>query len=128
MTTDAARPEQRHSGAGWSLEVDDTANPQVYTLSGEFDFAVSPKLAELLPADPGAESIVLDLTEVEYCDSSCLQAFLRLSARLREAGGRFAVVTTAPAVLRPIQLLGLGDAMPVHPSFDAVRAAWGAGR
>ncbi|MCR6481977.1 STAS domain-containing protein [Amycolatopsis sp. OK19-0408] len=125
MTTDAARPRQRHSGAGWSLEVFDTGDPHVYTLRGEFDFAVSPKLAELLPAEPGAARIVLDMTGVEYCDSSCLQVFLRLSARLREAGGRFAVVSTVHAVVRPIELLGLGDVMPVHPTIDAARASWG---
>jgi anti-sigma B factor antagonist len=28
-------------------------------------------------------------------------------------------------VVRPIELLGLGDVMPVHPSLDAARASWG---
>lgn len=125
MTTDAARPRQRHSGHGWSLDVHGTGDLDVYTLHGEFDFAVSPKLAELLPADPGPARIVLDMTEVGYCDSSCLQAFLRLSTRLRESGGRLAVVTEVPAVVRPIELLGLGEVMPVHPTVAAARASWG---
>ncbi|GAB3164516.1 hypothetical protein GCM10027258_86170 [Amycolatopsis stemonae] len=125
MTTDATRPRQRFSGGGWSLEVRDDGDPHVYTLSGEFDFAVSAKLADLLPGDPGAVRVVLDMTEVEYCDSSCLQVLLRLGGSLREAGGRLALVTTVHAVVRPIELLGLGDVMPVHPSFAAALASWG---
>ncbi|WP_329047891.1 STAS domain-containing protein [Amycolatopsis sp. NBC_01488] len=125
MTTDATRPRQRFSGVGWSLDVHEDGDLEVYTLRGEFDFAVSPKLAELLPAAPGPRRIVLDMDEVEFCDSSCLQILLRLGTRLREAGGKLAVVTTVPAVIRPIELLGLGDVMPVHPSVAATRAAWG---
>ncbi|MGW3965200.1 STAS domain-containing protein [Amycolatopsis sp. NPDC005003] len=125
MTTDAVRPRQRHSGDGWSLEAHDSGDLGVYTLRGEFDFAASAKLAELLPAAPGAARIVMDMAEVEYCDSSCLQVLLRLARGLRAAGGRFAVVSAAPAVTRPIALLGLGDVMPVHPAREAVEAAWG---
>jgi anti-anti-sigma regulatory factor len=45
---------------------------------------------------------------------------------LRAAGGRFAVVTTVPAVARPIKLLGLGDVMPEHATLDAALVSWGA--
>lgn len=126
MTTDAARPRQRFSGDGWSLEVRDAADLSVYTLRGEFDFAVSPKLADLLTPGDDVTRVVADMTEVRYCDSSCLQVLLRLARRLHAAGGRFAVVTAEPAVSRPITLLGLGDVMPVHPALDAVEASWGA--
>jgi anti-sigma B factor antagonist len=126
MTTDATRPRPRSSGEGWSLDEHDTGDVTVYALRGEFDLAVSAKLADLLPADPGARRIVLDMTEVQYCDSSCLQVLLRLGTRLRDAGGRFAVATTVPAVIRPIELLGLGAVMPLHPSVSAARDSWGA--
>ncbi|MGK3201786.1 STAS domain-containing protein [Amycolatopsis sp. MEPSY49] len=125
MTTDATRPRQRYAGDGWSVDAGEGGDLWLFTLRGEFDFAVSAKLAEALPDEPGAGRVVLDMAEVEYCDSSCLQVLLRLGSRLREAGGRLAVVTTVPAVLRPIELLGLGDVMPVHPSVAAVRASWG---
>jgi anti-sigma B factor antagonist len=115
MTTDALRPRPRFSGDGWSVDIHEDGDREVYALRGEFDFAVSVKFAELLPADPGARRVVLDMTEVEYCDSSCLQ----LSGRLREAGGR------AAGVVRPIGLLGLGDVLPLHPSVAAARASRG---
>ncbi len=122
MTTDAARPRQRYSGDGWSLEAHDSGSSTVYTLRGEFDFATSAKPAELLPADPGPARIVVDMAEVAYGDSSCPQVLLRPARGLRAAGGRFAVVSATPAVTRPIGLLGLGDVLPVHP----VEASWGA--
>ncbi len=124
MTTDALRPRQRFSGTGWSVDVHEAGDLEIYTLRGEFDFAVSAKLAEVLPADPGARRVVLDMSETDYCDSSCLQVLLRLGGRLREAGGRLAVVSTAPVVVRPIELLGLGDVMPLHPSVAEARASW----
>jgi anti-sigma B factor antagonist len=126
MTTDATRPRQQHSsGAGWSLDEHDVGGVTVYTLRGEFDLAVSPELATLLPAEVDGDRIVLDMTETRYCDSSCLQVLLRLGARLRETGGRFAVATAVPAIVRPIELLGLGDVMPLHASVAAATASWG---
>lgn len=124
MTTDALRPGQRFSGAGWSVDVREDGDLEIYTLRGEFDLAVAPKLAELLPSDPRDQRVVLEMNEVEYCDSSCLQVLLRLAGRLREAGGELAVVSTGYAVVRPIELLGLGDLMPLHPSLAAARASW----
>ncbi|MEU0793072.1 STAS domain-containing protein [Amycolatopsis sp. NPDC005961] len=124
MTTDALRPRQRFRGDGWSVDVREDGDLEIYTLRGEFDFSVSPKLAEVFPDDPGARRVVLDMDEAEYCDSSCLQVLLRLAGRLREAGGKLAVVTTVPAVTRPIELLGLGDVMPVRPSLAETLASW----
>ncbi|MEU8639307.1 STAS domain-containing protein [Amycolatopsis sp. NPDC048633] len=124
MTTDALRPRQRFSGDGWSVDLHEDGDLEICTLRGEFDFAVSAKLAETLPTDPGARPLVLDMSEVGYCDSSCLQVLLQLSGRVREAGGRLALVTTVPVVVRPIELLGLGDVLPLHPSVAAARASW----
>ncbi|WP_410625521.1 STAS domain-containing protein [Amycolatopsis sp. cmx-8-4] len=125
MTTDATRPRQRSSGEGWSLAKHDAGDATVYVLRGEFDLAVSAKLEGLLPAGTATDRIVLDMTEVTYCDSSCLQVLLRLGNRLRDAGGRFAIATTVTAVVRPIELLSLGAVMPLHPTVDAARASWG---
>jgi anti-sigma B factor antagonist len=89
MTTDATRPRQRVSGEGWSSDEHEAGNATVFVLRGEFDLAVSAKLANLLP------------------------------------GGRFAVASAVHAVVRPIELLGLGEVMPLHPTVAAARASWG---
>ena len=126
MTTDATRPRQRFSGVGWSLDVHEDGDLEVSPCAASSTSRFRAKLAE--PAAGRARAprrIVLDMADVEYCDSSCLQILLRLGTRLREAGGQLAVVTTVHAVVRPIELLGLGDVMPVHPSVAATRAAWG---
>jgi anti-anti-sigma regulatory factor len=49
---------------------------------------------------PAGDRIVLDMTDVRYCDSSCLRVLLRLGTRLR-------------------------DLMPAHPTVGAVLATWG---
>jgi hypothetical protein len=104
MTTDAPRQRERFSGDAWSPAEHVAGSVTAYTLRDEFDLAVAAKLAELLPAEP---------------------VLLRLGTHLRATGGRFAPASAVYAVVRPIELLGPGDLMPVHPSVDAVLATWG---
>ncbi|EME58798.1 STAS domain-containing protein [Amycolatopsis decaplanina] len=121
MTTDVARPHPRHSGDGWTLETHESDGLTVYTMIGEFDFAVSAEFRQVIEDNPPSSGrAVADMTEVRYCDSSCLQVLLRLAQRLR---GRFAVATSVHAVVRPISLLKLDELMPVHPTVEAARSA-----
>ncbi|MFK0247862.1 STAS domain-containing protein [Amycolatopsis azurea] len=123
MTTDVARPLHRSSGDGWTLETYDSDGVTVYAMTGEFDFAVSAELRRLTEEHPPSSGLaVADMTEVRFCDSSCLQVLLRLARRLREGDGRFAIATSVRAVVRPVTLLRLEDLMPVHPTVEAACA------
>ncbi|MEV7553160.1 STAS domain-containing protein [Amycolatopsis sp. NPDC089917] len=124
MTTDVARPLHRSSGDGWTLETYDSDGVTVYAMTGEFDFAVSAKLRQVIEENPPSSGLaVADMTGVRFCDSSCLQVLLRLAQRLGRSDGRFAIATSVHAVVRPVTLLRLEDLMPLHPTVEAARTA-----
>jgi len=55
----------------------------------KLDSSVSPKLKGefLILCEPTVESLVVDLAEVEFCDSSGLSALLMANMRMKEHGG-----------------------------------------
>ena len=59
-------------------------------LSGRLDYATSPALRTILLkfVDKEGQCIIVDLTGVEYADTSGLATLLEAHARLRKHGGR----------------------------------------
>lgn len=83
--------------------------------AGEIDLATSPQLREAL-LDPAtrAGSVVLDLREVTFIDSSGLGVIVGQQKRAQEHDEQFAVaVGGAPAVQRILELSGLVKVLDV---------------
>src|SRR5215218_120528 len=55
----------------------------------------------------GDQKIVLDLTEVEFVDSTVVNALFAAAPRIRAHGGDMAVVLSNPSVLRVFEIAGL---------------------
>jgi anti-sigma B factor antagonist len=94
-------------------------------VTGELDLAGIPALEEALGGLEAArpEAIVLDLTALEFLDSSGLRCLVRANARVRESGGRLAIVMTPGGrVAQTISLTGLDDYLEVHTDLDAATA------
>jgi anti-anti-sigma factor len=81
----------------------------VVVARGEIDLASSPELqAALRSPEAQAPSVVLDLREVTFMDSSGLGVIVGQNARAREEGFSFAVaVTEGREVARILELSGL---------------------
>jgi anti-anti-sigma factor len=81
----------------------------VVVASGEIDLATSPELrAALLDEQARAPSVVLDLREVTFIDSSGLGVIVGQQKRSQEDGARFAVaVAEQSSVERILNLSGL---------------------
>ena len=64
------------------------SDPKVIKLAGELDLAAAPAVkAELMGAvDAGHRQLIVDLTDVEYLDSSTLGALVAAVKRLRPDG------------------------------------------
>ena len=72
--------------------------------------------------DRGDLAVVVDLREVTFVASAVVNAMFRVHRRLRQAGGKMAIVCSDPQVLRVIQVTGLDRAVAVCDDFaDAVR-------
>ena len=63
---------------------------------------------------------MLDLTELEFMDSSAVRVILQADSRAREQGRRLALVTGNGPPHRVLSILGLTDRLDVVARRDAV--------
>jgi anti-sigma B factor antagonist len=94
--------------------------------TGELDLAVVGDFEAALSDESlsGAASVVVDLCELEFMDSSGLRVLLLSSDRFGEAGTPWAVaVREESAVSRLLSLSEVADRLPLHRSLDAALAA-----
>ena len=66
----------------------------------------------------GPSSIVLDLSEVTFLDSTGLGVLITGLKRCRSAGGDLVLVTAQPNVLKVLEITGLNDVFKVHDSVE----------
>jgi anti-sigma B factor antagonist len=83
--------------------------------AGELDIATSEALERaMLEAEQGdAETIVLDLSRLEFIDSTGLRLVIDANARCGGPDGRLRVIAGAPAVERLLDLVGLRERLPL---------------
>ncbi len=93
------------------FEISTDAGPRacIVRLSGDVDMAVVPHLREALDEAlvVGCCNVVLDLSEVNYADSSALGLLVWLDHRLRPEGGRLVLAGARRDVTRVLELSGL---------------------
>jgi anti-sigma B factor antagonist len=94
----------------------------VITVSGEVDLASSPDLdtAIIAAIDSGSSSLVIDLTDVSFMDSSGLGVIVRGLKRCREADKDLDLVITNERVLKVFGITGLDQVIPIHDSVEDI--------
>ncbi len=108
-----------------SLSIDVTAardgHVQLFALGGSLDIATSPSLRAALmeAADRDKHEIVVDLTHLEFLDSTGLGALIGAHKRAAEHGGSVRIVAQEGQILRLLRITGLLDVFAVYPSIDA---------
>jgi len=92
------------------------------TVSVEVDLATSPELdiAIIAAIDFGATSVVIDLTDVSFMDSSGLGVIVRALKRCREAENDLDLVITNERVLKVFGITGLDQVIPIHASIQDI--------
>ena len=72
----------------------------------------------------GAERVVIDLTEVTFCDSGGLSLFVGLHKRVTAANGQLRLARPQPQVLAVLHATNLDRLLTVHATVDeAVQAS-----
>jgi anti-sigma B factor antagonist len=109
----------------YSVEHDPVEGALLVTASGELDLAAAPRLATVLSiATAGAEPcVVLDLTAVDFIDSTALGAIMHASAEADSAGKAMLVVALDGPVRRLLEITNLTGRFRVYPSRDDALAA-----
>jgi anti-sigma B factor antagonist len=80
-------------------------------VSGEVDAHTSPGLQRCVDeaVAGGATSLVIDVTEMTFIDSSGLRVLVHARQRTADAGGRFGLHQPSDSVVRLLELTGLND-------------------
>jgi anti-anti-sigma factor len=94
----------------------------VVTPRGELDVAGTPALEDALAEvlrEPDVQAVVIDLSQLEFMDSSGLRAVVLADQRLRGDGLRFALVRGGEPVHRVFELTRMTDRLTwVHAPGD----------
>ncbi len=108
------------TGAELDVTVRKLQGTAVVAVAGEIDVYTSPLLQERLVEvlREGISSIVLDLSEVTFLDSTGLGVLITGLKRCRSAGGDLSLVTAQPNVLKVLEITGLNDVFQIHDSVD----------
>jgi anti-sigma B factor antagonist len=82
---------------------------QVYELSGSLDIATSPTVRAALSdaSERGDHRLIVDLTNVEFLDSTGLGALIGAQRRAKEFGGEVRLVVKEGQILRLLRITGL---------------------
>jgi anti-sigma B factor antagonist len=106
------------------LGIDEDGKAHIVRLGGELDLYNADSVREALftACDDGPERIVVDLSEVEFMDSTALGVLIEARSRL---ANRKAFMLAAPGVetKRALQISGLDRHFSMHESVEDALAA-----
>jgi anti-sigma B factor antagonist len=91
------------------------------SVSGELDLATTPQLeqqARALLAD-GARSIVIDLADLSFIDSTGLRLLLVLSQQAADEGWRLLITRPSEQVQTILKITGTGAELPIEDASSA---------
>lgn len=92
------------------VEVDESGDTPVVRVVGELDIYTAPRLREALLGVVGRHrgSVVVDLTDLEFIDSTGLGVLVSAVKRVRAFDGASVVLSApSPAVMRVLDVTGL---------------------
>jgi anti-sigma B factor antagonist len=91
----------------------------VVSLRGEVDLEHSPAAREvLLSCVRSGRDLAVDLSGVEYIDSSGIASLVEAFQEARRRGSRFSLVAVSPAALRVFELARLDRVFTIHETLE----------
>jgi len=110
----------------FSMSEHEDGGVRVIAVAGELDIATAPQLCARLDATRTGRRprLLVDLTAVDFCDSTGLRALLGAASEVRAHGGRFAIVCPPRGdVARLLEIVGAGEWMAIHSDPKSGMAA-----
>jgi anti-sigma B factor antagonist len=105
------------SADGFKIQERDEDGVRIVAIAGELDIATAPELCARLDAGRAGRHprLLVDLTELDFCDSTGLRALLGAASEVRAGGGQFVLVCPPDGdVARLLTIVGAGEWMAVH--------------
>jgi anti-sigma B factor antagonist len=103
------------------LDVSVQGEWSVLRVGGEVDVATAPRLREQLIAlvNDQRYHLVVDLSEVDFIDSTGLGVLIGALKRVRSRDGDLHLVCSDDRILRVFEITGLDQIFTIHESVDA---------
>lgn len=92
------------------------SKPPIIELTGEVDVYTAPQLKQqmIVLLEGGARALIVDLTKVEYLDSTALGVLIGGLKRLRERDGNVVLVCPSPRIRRVFEITGLDKIFDIY--------------
>ena len=96
---------------------------RIVKLEGSCDLATAPSLRQTLHAltGPGVTDVILEVSELEFIDSTGLGVVRGAMRRLREAGATLRIAGAQSIVRRVLEITDLDKVIPLQDSVAAQR-------
>ncbi|MGJ6969084.1 STAS domain-containing protein [Streptosporangium sp. G11] len=113
-----------------AVRVTDVSDPAVketllLALAGELDYSNAERFHHDLQEaiGEGRGDLVIDLTDLTFCDSTGIQSFLNTRQTVQDRGGSIVLANLHPRLERLFHLTGLAQAFGIQPTVaDALKA------
>ena len=103
-----------------SYEIRNVNGAAVVALTGDVDLQTSPVVRQkLLESLEGNNRVVVDLSAVNYIDSSGVASLVEAFQVSRKKGSSFALASVSAAAMRVLSLARLDKVFTIHPSVEA---------
>ena len=106
----------------FSVTVSSHGRWEVLTVTGEIDMATAPRFRQRLLGviSAGVQNVVIDLSGVDFIDSTGLGVLMGAAKRVRSTGGDIRLVMSGSRLAELIELTRLDRVLDV---FDSISAA-----
>ncbi|MEV0195575.1 STAS domain-containing protein [Nonomuraea sp. NPDC050691] len=107
------------------ISADPATGACVLALAGELDYITAAQLRADMEStlQPEHRHLVLDLSGLEFCDSTGIRLFLVFRKLILERGGSIALAGLTSRLERVFHMTGLSQAFDLYPDADQARAA-----
>jgi anti-sigma B factor antagonist len=105
---------------GFRFELRSEPGRTVLTVFGELDLASCSQLAETLTQLADRETLVIDLRQLGFIDSTGISLLVRTHRSCQEAGHRLVLVDGGGQVHRLLELTGLVDSLDLVRDLDSL--------
>ncbi|MBL4748274.1 MAG: STAS domain-containing protein [Magnetovibrio sp.] len=108
------------------INTSEQSGVKIVALSGEVDLSTSPQVRNaLLDCILGGSSVVVDLSQVAYIDSSGIASLVEAFQSAKSRGQGFALANIGQTPMRVLQLARLDKVFVIHDAVDDAVAALG---
>jgi anti-sigma B factor antagonist len=111
---------QHHAHEDLSIHIHVVEGLHVFELTGSLDIATSPAVRAALTnaSEQGDHRLIVDLTKVDFLDSTGLGALIGGQRRAKEFDGEIRLVAKEGQILRLLRITGLLKVFAVYPTLD----------